>query len=160
MVSEPENRPGNIVFAIILAGFSAVALWQAYEISGFKGFSEPGVFPMLAAGTMLLSGLFIVRDAVLSSRRASAPEPFFKTVLPLRLIIVVALVALYIALMPWLGFMAASAGFLYVAFVYLWGRGLVLSALLTAGTLACLYFIFRIVFQVVLPKGSLLPGLF
>ena len=80
---------------------------------------------MLAAGTMLLSGLFIVRDAVLSSRRGGAPEPFFKTVLPLRLIIVVALVALYITLMPWLGFMAASAGFLYVAFVYLWGRGLV-----------------------------------
>ncbi len=160
MVSEPENRPGNIVFAIILAGFSAVALWQAYEISGFKGFSEPGVFPMLAAGTMLLSGLFIVRDAVLSARRTEAPASFFKTVLPLRLIIVVALVALYIALMPWLGFMAASAGFLYVAFVYLWGRGLVVSALLTVVTLACIYFIFRIVFQVVLPKGSLLPGLF
>lgn len=160
MVSEPENRPGNIAFSIILAGFSAVALWQAYEISGFKGFSEPGVFPMLAAATMLLSGLFIVRDAVISARRGAPPKGFFETVLSLRLIIVVGLVALYIALMPWLGFMVSSASFLYVAFVYLWGRGWIISALLTAGTLASIYFIFRIVFQVVLPKGSLLPGLF
>ncbi len=159
MPSEPDNRPGEGVFAVLLAGISALALWQAYEISGFKGFSEPGVFPMLAAATMLVSGLFIVRDAVKSSKSDAPSKPFLATVAPLRLVVIIVLVALYVALMPWLGFMASSAGFLFVSFLYLWRKGVVLSLVLTAATLSCVYFIFRIVFQVVLPKGTLLQGL-
>lgn len=159
MPSEPANRPGEVVFAILLAGFSALALWQSYEISGFKGFSEPGVFPMLAAATMLVSGVFIVRDALTSASSGPQSKGFFADVVPPRLIIIIALVALYIALMPWLGFMAASAGFLFAAFVYLWRKGWIFSAVLTAATLSCIYFIFRIVFQVVLPKGTLFQGL-
>lgn len=159
MPSEPDDRPGELVFAVLLAGFSALALWQAYEISGFKGFSEPGVFPMLAAATMLVSGLFIVRDALSSPRSGPQSKEFFANVVPPRLIIIIALVALYITMMPWLGFMATSAGFLFASFVYLWRKGWIFSAVLTAASLSCIYFIFRIVFQVVLPKGTLLQGL-
>lgn len=159
MSSGPDNRPGEVVFTILLAVFSAVALWQAYQISGFKGLSQPGVFPMLAAATMLASGLFIVRDAVIAARKAQHSDGFFATVAPLRLVTMVALVGLYIALMPWLGFMLASGAFLFASFLYLWRKGLIVSAVLTAVTLSCVYFIFRIVFQVVLPKGTVLAGL-
>lgn len=154
-----DNRPGEMVFTILLAVFSAVALWQAYLISGFKGLSQPGVFPMLAAATMLASGLFIIRDAANAAGKSRRSGEFFATVAPLRLVAMVALVGLYIALMPWLGFMLASGAFLFASFLYLWRRGVIVSAVLTVITLSCIYFIFRIVFQVVLPKGTLLAGL-
>lgn len=159
MTREPGNRPGEVVFSLLLAGFSAFALWQAFLISGFTGLSEPGVFPMLAAGTMLAAGLFIVRDALVRAGASERSGKFFEMVVTPRLVGMIALVGLYVAVMPWLGFMAASAAFLFVAFAFLWRRSLIISAVLTAATLCFVYVIFRIVFQVVLPKGSLLQGL-
>lgn len=158
------NRPGELIFVIALVVFSAIALWQAWLISGFKGLSEPGVFPMLAAGTMLVSGLSILRD-VFSNARGSAgnkkkSEGFFQAVLPVRLFVMISLVGLYIAMMPWLGFILASGAFLFTSFVYLWRKNIVISVVLTAFSLSCIYGIFRVVFQVVLPKGTLLSGLF
>jgi putative tricarboxylic transport membrane protein len=158
------NRPGESIFVIVLVVFSAIALWQAWLISGFKGLSEPGVFPMLAAGTMLVSGLFILRDVISNaggtSDEKNQSEGFFRTVLPVRLIVMISLVGLYIASMPWLGFILASGVFLFTAFVYLWRKNVIISVALTAFSLSCIYGIFRVVFQVVLPKGTLLPGLF
>ncbi|MFT7210183.1 MAG: putative tricarboxylic transport membrane protein [Granulosicoccus sp.] len=158
------NRPGELVFAIALAVFSAVALWQAWLISGFYGLSEPGVFPMLAAGTMLVSSLFILRDVMSNARdisnEKSQSDDFFQTVLPLRLIVMISLVGLYIASMPWFGFIVASGVFLLASFMYLWRKSLGISVVLTVFSLACIYGIFRVVFQVVLPKGTLLTGMF
>jgi putative tricarboxylic transport membrane protein len=158
------NRPGELIFVIVLVVFSAIALWQAWLISGFKGLSEPGVFPMLAAGTMLVSGLSILRDVFSTARdssgKKSQSEGFFQSVLPIRLIVMISLVGLYIASMPWLGFILASGVFLFSSFVYLWRKNIVISVLLTAFSLSCIYGIFRVVFQVVLPKGTLLSGFF
>lgn len=159
MSTNPEKRPGERTFAIALTLFSAVALWQAYRISGFKSLSEPGVFPMLAAGTMLASGVFILRDAFRSQSPPGHLAGFFRSVLQPRLIIVMVLVGLYIALMPWLGFIVASGLFLFVCFQYLWRRNILISIVLTLLSLGCIHVIFRIVFQVVLPKGTLLTGL-
>ena len=145
-------RPGELAFALLLAGFSALALWQAYRISGFTGLSTPGIFPMLASATMLIASAFILADA-LSRRRieTGATTP----VLTLRLVIFVAMVAAYVFAMPWAGFMLSSAVFLFAGFTYLWRKSLPISLLLTAGTLAAIYVIFRLVFQVVLPRGTL-----
>ena len=63
-----KDRPAELVFAILISVFSVGALWQAYEISGFKSLTSAGVFPMLAAGTMLVSALIILC--------AQHPEPF------------------------------------------------------------------------------------
>ena len=158
-----DNRPGELLFAIVLVVFSAISLWQSWLISGFKGLSEPGVFPMLAAGTMLVSGLFIMRDVVSNTGNASTDkcqsEGFFKAILPPRLIIMISFVGLYITTMPWLGFIVTTGVFLFGSFVYLWRKNILISATLTVFALACIYAIFRIVFQVVLPKGTLLAGL-
>jgi len=159
MTTNRKKRPGERVFAIVLTVFSVAALWQAYRISGFKSLSEPGVFPMLAAGTMLVSGLFVLRDAFRSKNRSAEMSGFFATILQPRLMIVIALVGLYIALMPWLGFIVASGLFLFVCFQYLWRRSVLISVVLTLVSLGCIHIIFRIVFQVVLPKGTLLAGL-
>jgi len=148
-------RPGELVFAILLAAFSALALWQAYRISGFTGLSTPGIFPMLASATMLIASAFILADA-LSRRRieSGAQTP----VLTLRLVVFVAMVAAYVFAMPWVGFMLSSAIFLFAGFTVLWRRSLLVSLALTAGTLAVIWIIFRLVFQVVLPRGTLLQG--
>jgi hypothetical protein len=161
---QPLRRPGEVAFAIIILIFSAAALWQAYEISGFEGLSTPGIFPMLAAAAMLVSGLFILRDTF---RKPAAGEGgrqqfarFVTDVTPLRLVLVVAMIIAYMLAMPRLGFTIASALFLFFAFTLLWRRNVLVSLLVTAVALLGVTGIFRVVFQVVLPQGQWVQGLF
>ena len=155
------RRPGEVMFCLLLAVFSVTAFWQAFAISGFRGLSEPGVFPMLASATMLVSSLVILKD-VLS--KPATPEAGFarfrQDIVPLRLVGVIVLILAYVVAMPLLGFVASSSGFLFLSFWYLWRKGPLVSALLTVTSLSVIYFIFRQIFQVVLPQGSLTTGLF
>ena len=161
-----RRRPGELVFVTLLAGFSVAALWQAYLISGFTGLSRPGVFPMLAAATMLASGIFILRDTIKTkvARRdngITVAGQFIRDVTPLRFIIMLGMVTAYLFTMPWLGFVISSGLFLLASFVYLWRKSFWVSLLLAIVSLAAVYVIFRIAFQVVLPQGSLIPpGIF
>jgi hypothetical protein len=159
---EPLRRPGEIVFTIIILAFSATALWQAYRISGLTGLSTPGVFPMLATAAMLGSGF--LRDALRKTASADTAREqlarFVRDVTPLRLVLLVAMILAYMLAMPWLGFTISSALFLFFAFTLLWKRGLLISLLVTALSLAVITGIFRVVFQVVLPQGQWVQGLF
>lgn len=163
----PAGRPrraGELVFAIGLLGFSLAALWQAFEISGFSGLSTPGVFPMLAAGTMVVSALFILVHTLRLPKpvqaAGSALGRFVRDVVPLRLVAVLGLILLYLAAMPWLGFLVSSGIFLFAAFCLLWRRSPLFSLAVTVLCLAAIFVIFRLVFQVVLPQGTLLRGVF
>ncbi len=157
----PARRPGEVAFSLLLAVFSVTAFWQSYAISGFKGLSEPGVFPMLASATMLLSSLVILRDVMLKQAGPETGfEPFRRDIVPVRLVVVVGLILAYVIAMPLLGFVVSSAGFLFLAVWYLWRKGPLMSAALTLASLAAIYVIFRQVFQVVLPQGSLIQGVF
>ena len=164
MSAQRSRRPGERAFALLIGVFSALALWQAYEISGFTGLSTAGVFPMLAAAAMLVAALVVIRDTVArpkaGQRLPETADGQRRTVLPVRLIVVIGLVVLYVMVMPYVGFMVASAGFLFAVFSYLWRRRLPVTVLLTTVTLASIYVVFRILFQVVLPKGTLVQGLF
>ena len=42
MRDDHMRRPGEAIFSIILAAFSAFLLWTAYGISGFDALSSPG----------------------------------------------------------------------------------------------------------------------
>lgn len=155
------RRPGEVVFSLLLAVFSVTAFWQSYAISGFTGLSEPGVFPMLASATMLVSSLVILKDVLSKPADPGAGFARFRqAILPMRLIGVIILILAYVVTMPLLGFVASSAGFLFLSFWYLWRKGPLVAAALTVTSLAVIYFIFRQVFQVVLPQGSLMQGLF
>jgi len=156
--NKPALRSGELFFASLITGFSAVALWQAFEISHFSGLSTPGVFPMLAAGAMLVSALFILKDSFSRRHIENNPNHVKVHVLTWRLIIVIALVAAYLFAMPYIGFMLSSAAFLLASFLYLWRKSVGISILLTIVTLSAIYLIFRILFQVVLPRGSLLQA--
>lgn len=159
-----RRRAGELVFAAGLLAFSLAAFWQAFGISGFSGLSTPGVFPMLASGAMVLAALCIL----LRTAAASAPDRgagrellrFLQEVVPLRLVAVLALILAYLVAMPWLGFLVSSGLFLFASFCFLWRRNPFFSLLLAGFCLGAIFVIFRVVFQVVLPEGLLLRGLF
>ncbi|RST87542.1 tripartite tricarboxylate transporter TctB family protein [Aquibium carbonis] len=163
MSSKPARRPGETAFAVLCVVFGLVAFWHAYGISGFTGLSTPGVFPMLATGAMVVSGLFILAGTL---RRPAEPGDgnaagrFVRAFLPLRHCVLLVLMLAYLAALPLLGFVVASALFLFAAFQYLWRRNVLVTLVLSAVALAAIYVVFRIVFQVVLPQGSLVGRLF
>lgn len=154
------RRPGEVMFALLLVVLSVAAFWQAYAISGFSGKTTPGVFPMLAAGIMTISALVILISATRSPPTPRDAPGFFTEVLSLNHIVLIGLVFGYVMLMPVLGFVVSSAIFLYCAFQYLWRKNPLVILVLTALTLAVIYALFREVFQVVLPQGTLLQGYF
>lgn len=156
------RRAGELWFALALLAFALAALWQAYGIAGFASLSSPGIFPMLAAATMVGASLAIVRSTMRATARQEPGEParsFLAEMLPARLIMFLAFIAAFLAAMPWLGFMPAAGVFLYVAIAVLWRRGLVRPALVTALALVLIYVTFRLAFQIVLPRGVLIPTL-
>ena len=114
-----------------------------------------GVMPMVASGVMVLSGALILADAL---RRRGAAHSLAETarfLVPPRLVLFTALMVAYGAAIPWAGFLAASAGFLLASMLLLWRAGPLRIALVTALSVAAIWVIFRVVFQVVLPRGAL-----
>lgn len=162
MHSVTTQRRGERGFSLLLLVFSVTAFWQSYAISGFSGLSTAGVFPMLASATMMVSAACILLQNVRQSpsTSGSSNDGFMQSILPLPVVIMMALITGYLFAMPALGFLLSSAAFLFLSFSYLWRKSLLTSLLITAVSVASVYFIFRKVFQVVLPKGSLLQSLF
>lgn len=143
---------------VVLIIFSAAALWQAYRIAGLTKWSSPGAFPMLAAATMLLSGIVILKNGL---RRRADPQSHASvvapssTILPGRVIIISVLLLLYVLAMPTLGFLLDSGLFLFACMAFLWNRSIWIAALISILSLLVIHLIFRMVFQVILPQGSL-----
>lgn len=158
----PDNsrRPGELVFIVLILLASAWLFWQSVLISGFSGLSTPGVFPMLASGVMVVSGLWILRDTARRPSGGGGVGLFVRQITPLRQVVMLGLVAIYVAVMPWLGFVLASGLFLLVSIGFLWRRNVFVTAAISAVSLGAIYLIFRVAFQVVLPRGTLLQGLF
>lgn len=150
----PARRPGELLFALVLLGFSAFAFREAYGISGFSGLTTGGVLPMLAAGAMVVSaGAITLRAA--RERHGLNPAAVIRYLLPFRLVWFAALVTAYAAAIPWAGFLPSSAVFLFASIALLWRRG-VLPALAVSGvSVVLIYLVFRQVFQVVMPTGVL-----
>ncbi|UOM37316.1 tripartite tricarboxylate transporter TctB family protein [Acuticoccus sp. I52.16.1] len=156
----PLVRPGERWFLLALTVFSAAALWRSFAISGFSSASGPGVFPMLASGTMLVTSLGLT----LSRLRAAGEGPRglrgLAFVLAPRTALFLVLMLGFVVLIPRLGFMVAAGAFLLAAISLNWRRGgwarrLLASASVTGVTLALVWLVFRLAFQVVLPTGTL-----
>ncbi len=160
MPHDRSRRPGELVFVILLLLASLWLFWQSVLISGFSGLSTPGVFPMLASGVMVISALWILRDTAKRAPDGGGISRFVEQITPLRQVVMLGLVALYVALMPWLGFVVASGVFLIATISFLWRRNFFLTVGISALALGVIYLIFRVAFQVVLPRGTLLQGLF
>lgn len=153
-----SRQPGEFVFTAVLLAGSAFLLWKAFGISGFQSWSSAGMFPMLAAATMLITLLIVLVRMV-----GSPPAPdaagrglrvFFTLVAPLPLLGGVVAVALYMLLLQPLGFLVSSFLFLVLAMRLFgstrWGLNLGVSV----ASLAAIHLVFSTVFSVVLPKGQ------
>lgn len=164
MVHGRTRRPGELVFAFGLVIFSALAFWQSYAISGFRGLTTAGVFPMLASGTMVLTAVTILAETLRTPADRDLAGGilvgFIRRILPPRLVAMVLLIIAYVAVMPWAGFLLSSAGFLFAACALLWRGHFGRALLVTVVSVVAIHFVFRTVFQVVLPQGVILPGLF
>ena len=164
MSSTTPKRRGERGFSLLLVVFSVTAFWQSHAISGFTGLSTAGVFPMLASATMTVAAICIavqsLREPPEAHPDAKAAQEFFQSVLPPRLVIMLLLITGYLIAMPAIGFLLSSAAFLFLSFSYLWRKSLVISLLITLVSVVSVYLIFRKLFQVVLPKGTLLQGWF
>lgn len=153
------RRPGELFFTVVLLVFAVTAFNLSYAISGFSGKATPGVFPMLASGTMIIAAIAILigvlRKAPVQSHVAAR---FIAEVTPPTHIIVIVLVVAYVVAMPYIGFILSSGFFLMATFQYLWKKNVVITLSLTFVTLVAVYVIFRELFQVVLPQGLWLKG--
>jgi len=169
-MSNPSlEQRGELGFSLLLVVFSATAFWQSYAISGFSGLATAGVFPMLASATMLLAAVCIlikkskqlkINSADEMAYDAHSKQGFFRSILPLQLVVVVALITGYVIAMPLFGFLLSSAAFLFLSFGYLWRKSIVVTVLITLASVVSVYLIFRKLFVVVLPKGTLIQGWF
>lgn len=149
----PNNtrKPGEAIFALLLALVSLGALVKAYGIAGFEGLSSPGAFPMAAAAIMFVSALAVSVNTLRATREGEAET--FRDILPASATIMAVLILLYaIALRP-LGFLPTSLIFLFVSTLILARRGVIFSALVSVFSLAIIYVIFRLVFSVLMPEG-------
>lgn len=149
-------RPGERLFALFLVIFASYAFWESYKISGFSGLSTGGVMPMFASGVMVLTGLVILAGT-LQGRRVpnSGVAGMIAYLLPLRVVLFTLLVAVYVAAIPTVGFLSASGGLLFVAVWALWRKGPVWALVISLPSIGAIYVLFRLVFQVILPIGSL-----
>jgi len=156
MKSPDPLRPGERLFALLLIIFAGFAFWESQQISGFDGLATGGVMPMLASGVMMLTALVILADTV---RRPRSPEGGFRGLVaylfPLRVVLFALVVAIYAAIIPWLGFIGASGALVFVAIWGLWNRGVIAALAISLMSVGAIYVLFRLVFQVVLPTGSL-----
>lgn len=154
MSSASTRRPGEMAFVLLLVVVSLLAAWQAWTISGFSSPSSPGMFPMFAAATMVVSGLLILVDTA-RRRREAGDGGFLSEITPPRLIVFAAMIVAYMVALQPVGFLGSSFVFLFAAMAYLNRGSVLLNLVLSAASLALIYVVFRHVFSVVLPAGTL-----
>ncbi|MGE6741357.1 tripartite tricarboxylate transporter TctB family protein [Allorhizobium pseudoryzae] len=150
---QTTRRPGEVVFTIFLLVGSLVLLWQAYGISGFSALSSAGAFPMAMSAIMVVSLAIILAKTLRKPAPAAVLERLRAEILPATVVVFCGLILVYSLILDWLGFIPASFLFLLTAITFLQGgrfkRALGLSLL----SILCVYVVFRLVFQVVLPEG-------
>ena len=148
-------RPGERIFALVLVLCAGVVFSEAYAISGFEGLTTGGVMPMLAAGVMVVTSVIILADTLKRPHQSDGSlQRLVSFLFPLRVVLFALLVAGYAASIPVLGFIPASGILLFVAIWALWRRGPLAALAISLVSVAAIYVLFRIVFQVVLPTGS------
>lgn len=145
------RRPGELVFAGVLAAASLFLLWEAYGISGFRALSSPGSVPMATTAVMVITSLIVlVRTARLPK---VGGESVSHDILPVSVILLALMLVAYGVLLRPLGFLPTSALFLIVAIKFLSRRSWAFTLSVSVGSLVLIWIIFRLVFTVLMPAG-------
>ncbi|MGP4689584.1 tripartite tricarboxylate transporter TctB family protein [Agrobacterium pusense] len=154
MQEQPTTRrPGEVVFTLILLIGSLFLLWQAYGISGFSGLSSAGAFPMAMSAVMVVSLAIILSNTLRKPAPAAVLERLRAEILPATVVVFCGLILVYSLILDWLGFIPASFLFLLASITFLQGGRFKRAFGLSVLSIICVYVVFRLVFQVVLPEG-------
>ena len=155
--TEPEvRRPGEVLFAAFLALFSLALLWEAYGISGLTKLSGAGTVPTATTAVMVVTAVLVLLKTLRLPRAEG--QSVRRDVLPGAVLLMMALLAAFAALLVPVGFLPVSAAFLILSIRFLSGRGWVFSVAMGLFSLLIVYLIFRIVFTVLMPPGIVPEG--
>lgn len=156
MSQQPRLQNGERAFNWLLLIFSLGIFYEAYRISGFSSISSPGAFPiglsliLIATMITIIAGQFR-KQKPLSDGPLDEARQFLQEHLPCNSIIFIALTITYLLLLKPLGFIISTLLFLFVSMVYFRRGQLVMSALISAGSMLVIYSLFKLLFQVYLP---------
>jgi len=158
-----RRLPGELAFALILLLSTLFLMWHAYGIAGFSSITSAGVFPMLATGVMAVTMLVVIAQTTKTPRESaesgeSLAVQFIRLLAPRELVLLSIAVLAYMLLLELLGFVICSYLFLVVSMTLLGSHRILLNLGVSALALAAIYLVFRSIFEVVLPTGTLLEG--
>ena len=151
MHDKSRRLPGERLFAATLFALSLWLVTQAFGISGFEALSAPGSFPLAVTAIMALtSGAILWRTLRLP---AAGGLRDWREVLPLRVVGMVAMVALYAVALKPVGFIPTSFVFLAASIWLLGRRSPAYSLGIAALSVVGIYVVFRLIFSVLMPEG-------
>ena len=96
--------------ALAVAAASAIALWDLWRTPASGAFVKTTTFPIALSGVMFVLALLLLGAALL--RRAAAPAPSAdpaRRAAVARVVTLFVLTVLYIAALPWIGYLLSSA---------------------------------------------------
>ena len=163
MPQKNQRLPGELTFTVLLLLGSLFLLAQAYGISGFESITSAGMFPMLSALVMVLTGAWVVMRTRRTTPVArldgeNLPGAFARQITPSVFMGFTLALLAFMFLLPKLGFVVSAYGFLLASMRLLGSERWGFNALVSAASLAVVYLIFQTVFSVILPKGTWLAG--
>ncbi|MGV6871826.1 tripartite tricarboxylate transporter TctB family protein [Pseudochelatococcus sp. B33] len=150
------SLPGTLAFFVFLALGSLILVYEAYGIQGLPTISGPGIFPLIAAGTMAVIALGLSAGAILYAPRSKADDagngraPLSEVISPL-ILAYSGFCLIYILALEPVGFWISSAVFLPISFVMLYSRNPIRIGAITVLVLAFVYVVFAYIFRVYLP---------
>jgi hypothetical protein len=152
----PSWRSGEGVFTALMLVVSLVVLFHAYDISGFSSISSAGAFPMLVAAIMVVSMAFVMwqlryRIRTRTASGMSLALLFLQSVAPSALVIYFILTVAYVGFLDVIGFLPASAIFIFAATWLIYRTSIWTVILVSGGSLIGIYAVFRFLFHVALP---------
>ena len=148
-----QQNPGEIWLGIFFLGTAAVAVFLSSSIHsiGLGDNFDPGpkAFPIGLSALLVLGGLveFFKKKAEKSTNEAQAGMGKY-------VLMLLAAFALYVLLLPWLGF-ALSTAIMATTMMMLLGNSWKAAVTLTVSLIIIIYFLFVVLFKVPLPGGVL-----
>lgn len=146
-----SRRTAECGWALIVAGFAVLALWDSYQRgAGWSGGPQSGFFPAQMAGILLVASVFVFFQGL---RR---PPDILVTWEQLRRVGQVLIpLALYVLAIEYVGVYVASsifiAGFMVSFGSFRWWSVVLAGSLIPLVT----FWVFELQFKVPLPKGPL-----
>lgn len=145
-----KRRPGEVIFALILLGFSLLMLHEAVGIRGFGKLSAPATIPVATTAVMVLCMVILVLRTLRLPKVTT--ETLRNDILPLRVLVFIVMLVAYAFLLVPLGFLPTTALFLIIGMKFL-GRSWRFSFGIGLAALVAIWIVFRIIFTVLMPAG-------